>query len=269
MTDEILAKQDGPILRITINQPARGNTVSNEMVAEMTRLVAGAEPAADLIVIRGAGKDFCLGRFRGAAPPAPPEALELRDSSDTIFDFYRTLRGAKVPVVCAVQGAAIGFGCALAAGCDITLAAAAAVFQTPEMEHNILPTVVLSTFVDRLPRKALAYLVYILGGDRRRTCLELRPGERHRAGRRARRGAGTALRRDPQGAAGRDPRRQGIPAHRAGHADRRRRRLCPQPARGNQFLGPDACKAALSVATAAWVDKGGGNRKSPGQRRNW
>jgi len=160
MTDEILARQDGPILRITINQPARGNAVSNEMVAAMTKLVIGAEPDADLIVIRGAGKDFCLGRFRGAAPPAPPEALELRDSSDTIFDFYRALRGAKVPVVCAVQGSAIGFGCALAAGCDIALAAADAMFQTPEMEHNILPTVVLSTFVDRLPRKALAYLVY-------------------------------------------------------------------------------------------------------------
>ena len=35
-----------------------------------------------------------------------------------------------------------------------------AVFQVPEMAHNILPTMVMSSFVDRVPRKAMSYLVY-------------------------------------------------------------------------------------------------------------
>jgi enoyl-CoA hydratase len=30
----------------------------------------------------------------------------------------------------------------------------------PEMAHNILPTMVMSSFVDRVPRKAMSYLVY-------------------------------------------------------------------------------------------------------------
>ena len=36
---DILTKQDGPILRITLNQPDRGNAVSDEMVAELTGLI--------------------------------------------------------------------------------------------------------------------------------------------------------------------------------------------------------------------------------------
>jgi enoyl-CoA hydratase len=63
-------------------------------------------------------------------------------------------------VIAAVQGGAHGFGCAVAAACDITLASDKATFSVPEMAHQIMPTMVMSAFVDRVPRKAMAYLVY-------------------------------------------------------------------------------------------------------------
>ena len=59
-----------------------------------------------------------------------------------------------------VRGRAFGFGCAIAAVCDITLAADTARFQVPEMAHNIMPTMVMSALIDRVPRKALTYLVW-------------------------------------------------------------------------------------------------------------
>ena len=60
-----------------------------------------------------------------------------------------------------VKGRAFGFGCAIAAVCDITLAADTAQrFKCPEMAHNIMPTMVMSALVDRVPRKALTYLVW-------------------------------------------------------------------------------------------------------------
>ena len=37
MADDILVKQDGPILRITINAPDRGNAVTDEMVIKLTK----------------------------------------------------------------------------------------------------------------------------------------------------------------------------------------------------------------------------------------
>ncbi len=158
---DILTRQDGAILNITLNQPERGNAVSDEMVVELTRIIETVDGTSSVVVLRGAGKDFCVGRAAmGQRPPAEPDAYERRSFSDVVFNCYGAMRDAKVPIVAAVQGRALGFGCAIAAACDITLASDQAVFQVPEMAHNILPTMVMSSFVDRVPRKAIGYLVY-------------------------------------------------------------------------------------------------------------
>lgn len=156
---DVLAQTASGILRITLNRPDAGNKVSDEMVVELTKLIAGAGAHTDLIVLRGAGEDFCLGRGSKATSKAS-EALERRANSEIVFDLYRTIRNAKVPVVCGIQGQAVGFGCAIAAISDIAVAAEDARFSAPEMEHGILPTVVLSTLIDRVPRKAINYLIY-------------------------------------------------------------------------------------------------------------
>jgi enoyl-CoA hydratase len=158
---DILTKQDGQILRVTLNQPERGNAVSDQMVAELTGIIESAEKTSRVVVLRGAGSDFCVGRAAmGQRPATEPDAFERRTSSDVVFNCYGALRNARIPVIAAVQGRALGFGCAVAAACDITLASDRAVFQVPEMAHNILPTMVMSSFVDRVPRKAISYLVY-------------------------------------------------------------------------------------------------------------
>jgi len=158
---DILTKQDGAVLRITLNVPDRGNAVSDEMVAELTRIIEGASDSTSVVVLRGAGRDFCVGRAAmGQRPPTEPDAYERRSFSDIVFNCYGAMRNARMPIVAVVQGRALGFGCAIAAACDITLASDQAVFQVPEMAHNILPTMVMSSFVDRVPRKAIGYLVY-------------------------------------------------------------------------------------------------------------
>jgi enoyl-CoA hydratase len=158
---DILTKQDGSILRVTLNQPDRGNAVSDQMVAELTGILAGADKTSSVVVLRGAGDDFCVGRAgMGQRPPTEPDAYERRTFSDIVFDCYGAMRNARIPIVAVVQGRALGFGCAIAAACDITLASDRATFQVPEMAHNILPTMVMSSFVDRVPRKATSYLVY-------------------------------------------------------------------------------------------------------------
>ncbi|HZR61251.1 MAG TPA: enoyl-CoA hydratase/isomerase family protein [Xanthobacteraceae bacterium] len=158
---DILTQQDGPILRVTLNQPERGNAVSDEMVAQLNSIITGADKTSSVVVLRGAGKDFCVGRATmGQRPPSEPDAYERRGFSDVVFDCYGAMRNAKIPIVAVVQGRALGFGCAIAAACDITLASDQAIFQVPEMAHNILPTMVMSSFVDRVPRKAMSYLVY-------------------------------------------------------------------------------------------------------------
>jgi enoyl-CoA hydratase len=162
MSNEILTQQDGPILRITINRPEQGNGMTDPMVVELTGIIREAPKNSQAIVLRGAGKEFCIGRAgMGGPPPATmPDAYTRRGESDIVFDAYGIMRSVSIPVVAVVQGKALGFGCAIAAACDVTLASDAATFQVPEMGHNIMPGMVMSSFIDRVPRKGLSYLVW-------------------------------------------------------------------------------------------------------------
>jgi enoyl-CoA hydratase len=164
MSNEILRETKGSVTTITINRADDGNKVSDPMADALAEMIMDAGKTAQIIVLKGAGNDFCLGRAQmgrpGGAPPAPPEALDLRDSNETIFKAYGAFRNSRAPVVGIVKGKALGFGCALAAACDLTLAADNAQFQLPEMGHNIMPTMAMSSMVDRTLRKALMYMTW-------------------------------------------------------------------------------------------------------------
>ena len=174
MSKDILAEHDGLILRVTLNRPDEGNAVSDQMAITLTQVLDTAAQTSRLIVLHGAGKDFCVGRATmGQRPSTRPEALVWRRQSDVIFNCYAAFRRAAIPIICVVEGRARGFGCAIAGLADITLAAETATFQIPEMAHNIMPTMVLSALIDRVPRKALTYLVYstaTISAERARGC---------------------------------------------------------------------------------------------------
>ncbi|MGE5305956.1 MAG: enoyl-CoA hydratase/isomerase family protein [Alphaproteobacteria bacterium] len=171
MSNEILVQQDGPILRVTLNRPNEGNGVSDAMAGELTGILDGAADTSQFVLLRGAGADFCTGRWYSANRPVgpSPEALALRRRNEVIFNCYGAFRRSPIPIVGVAQGRSAGFGCALAALCDITIASDSATFQFPEMGHNIMPTMAMSALVDRVPRKALMYLIYstaVIGAER-------------------------------------------------------------------------------------------------------
>ena len=162
MADQILTARKGPVLEITLNRAEIGNAASDAMAVELAKLLLSAGESSEIVVLRAAGGDFCVGRetMGKRLPGAPPEAFELRRRNDVVFNCYGAFRRCEIPVIGVVKGRAFGFGCAIAAVCDITLAADTAKFQVPEMSHNIMPTMVMSALVDRVPRKALTYLVW-------------------------------------------------------------------------------------------------------------
>lgn len=162
MANEIVTARKGPVLEITLNRREIGNAASDSMAVELTKLLLGAGESSEIVVLRGAGDDFCVGReTMGKRPPGQqPDALELRRRNDVVFNCYGAFRRCEIPVIGVVRGRAFGFGCAIAAVCDVTLAADTAKFQVPEMAHNIMPTMVMSALVDRVPRKAMTYLVW-------------------------------------------------------------------------------------------------------------
>lgn len=160
MADLIKLERDGDVTMITLNRPDIGNRVSDPMAGELAGMIDGASKDSRLILFRSAGEEFCLGRESMGQKGPLPEAYDFRKRSEVIFNCYDAFRRSKAPVIGVVQGKAIGFGCALAALCDITIASDKARFQLPEMSHQIMPTIAMSALIDRVPRKAVMYLVY-------------------------------------------------------------------------------------------------------------
>ncbi len=160
MSDDFLISKDGDVSTITINRPNEGNRVSDEMAIELTGILTDVSRDSRLIVFRGAGDNFCLGRAVMGSRGPLPEAYDAREENDLVFNLYGAFRDAPVPVIGVIQGRATGLGCALAASCDITIAEHSSEFQAPEMSHNIMPTMLMSSLIDRMTMKGLLYLIY-------------------------------------------------------------------------------------------------------------
>ena len=61
----------------------------------------------------------------------------------------------------------------MATAADITIAADGATFKLPEMTHNLPPTLAISALMTKVPRKAIAWLVYTLAEIDAKTALSL------------------------------------------------------------------------------------------------
>ena len=160
-------RRDGAIARVTLNRPDAGNMLTLAAVAELARAVrdAGADSAVKAIVLRGQGADFCRGRDPAGAPEGKATtAVEMRAALiEPILGLYRAIRDAAVPVVAVTQGAVRGLGCGVTAVCDVAIAAEGARFALPEMKANLPPTLAMLAHLDRVPSKALLWMVLSTG----------------------------------------------------------------------------------------------------------
>ncbi len=124
---------DGRVATVTMDNPPV-NAVTGEMYEEIRRFfgdVGRYVPEARAIVLTGAGRHFCggsdLSGFKTLTPDNAPTRMKLvREAFWSIYD-------SPVPVIAAVHGVAVGTGLAIAASCDLVIAAEGARFGLPEV----------------------------------------------------------------------------------------------------------------------------------------
>ena len=161
MAENIKHQVEEKVTYITIDEAENGNRVSDAMAQKLTALLDAAGENCKAVVLWTSGDDFCLGRaVMGERPGQLPEAFVLRERFDTVFNFYNAFRRSKIPIIGRVQGKALGFGCAMAALCDITICTDTSQYQLPETSHGIMPTMAMSALIDRVGRKAITYMTY-------------------------------------------------------------------------------------------------------------
>jgi enoyl-CoA hydratase len=149
------------VATIELCRPDNGNRMTAQEVQALGRAIreAGGRKEVKVVVTRAQGKDFCLGRVPGSGPQ-PKTALEIRaEVADPILSLYADVRATEVPVIALPQGAALGFGTAFVAVCDLAIAAEEARFAFTEMAHNLPPTLAMSAALEKIPYKTMMHMV--------------------------------------------------------------------------------------------------------------
>lgn len=160
MTDHVRFDRHDGIVDIILNRPADGNLISAEMAEAIIAELGAIAPDVKLIRLLASGPDFCRGRQSPQIDRATSSPLEVRRVvAQGPLDLYAAFKKTKAPVLGVVRGQATGVGCALAGLCDVTLAAADALFRVPEMDHGIVPTLVMWALAGRVADKSITYLV--------------------------------------------------------------------------------------------------------------
>ena len=136
----------GNVATITLNRPERLNAISGGMLASFSEAFREADHdrSVRVIILTGAGKGFCSGldlkeqgsnanenSINGAG--GLPAKFDLADSPPIV------LHQTDKPVICALNGAAAGYGLDLALGCDIRVASDQAKLAAVFTKRGVLP----------------------------------------------------------------------------------------------------------------------------------
>jgi 2-(1,2-epoxy-1,2-dihydrophenyl)acetyl-CoA isomerase len=164
----VTAQRDGAILRLTLDRPARRNSLSHSMVDELVEALtnAAADDSLRAIHLRGEGDDFCAGadwvatNSGGQRPRTGDLVRRIPHTSHRLVELIATIH---LPVVCAVRGWAVGLGCNLALAADFTVAAADAVFWEPFVTRGFSPDSGSTWLLPRLVGLARARRMLLLG----------------------------------------------------------------------------------------------------------
>ena len=125
--EDIIVSRDGDVETITINRPKAKNSLTYRTYAEMEEAVRTT--TARCLIVTGSEGAFCAGddvkQVMASPDNAPGERLAREPRTTPLAD---ALLHTDVPVVAAVNGAAVGWGMELALMADIRIAAQRARF---------------------------------------------------------------------------------------------------------------------------------------------
>ena len=132
------------VARITLNRPEKRNAITSEMMTALSEVLqrGAADSAVRVLLIRGAGKDFCAGLDLSEELKSAEDAETSLASARRLGDLYIAMRRHPKPVISAVQGRALGGGAGIATASDLILAAESAQFGYPEVKLGFIPAIV-------------------------------------------------------------------------------------------------------------------------------
>jgi methylglutaconyl-CoA hydratase len=144
---KITYRAEGGIARIALNRPERRNALDQELLSELRDAVrvSAADANVRVVLVTGAGKDFCSGMdLRTFADDASGDLAKFQAEARNMAGLLLDMRRHPRPIVAAVQGRALGGGCGIATAADFVVAADWAQFGYPEINIGFVPAIVMA-----------------------------------------------------------------------------------------------------------------------------
>jgi methylglutaconyl-CoA hydratase len=164
----------GGVLTLTLDRPEKRNALNSGLIEALHAALERADLDAEVrvVVLRGAGKDFCAGAdldellASADLTLAENEATALR-----LGALFGRMRALPKPVLAMVHGRALAGGAGLVTACDIAVAAAGAQLGYPEIQRGFVPAMVMTLLRRAAGEKAALDLVLtgrVLGAEEAR-----------------------------------------------------------------------------------------------------
>ena len=153
--EQITVGRDGPIALITMNRPDKLNAWTPRMAEEQARAVheANIDPSIGAIVLTGAGRGFCAGADMADTFKSRIDGVDPgNDTAGGVggmpagLDWVALVRNSK-PIVCAVNGAAVGIGVTMCLPADQIIASTAAKFGMGFIKMGLVPELASTRFL--------------------------------------------------------------------------------------------------------------------------
>lgn len=136
----IRIESEGPVATLLLDRPQRRNALTPEMLAHLIELAGSLPETVRALILAGEGPVFCAG-FDLKLCKESPDGAVMRALLSGLYGAISGLRDLPIPVVAAVQGAAVAGGCALLGGADFVVSHAEATFGYPVVALGISPAV--------------------------------------------------------------------------------------------------------------------------------
>lgn len=152
MSEFLKVTRNGQILEIVLDRP-KANTLDAPLSREMGRLFAEFrdDPELRVAILTGAGQKFYSAGWDLNAVAEGEDYLE--DFGEGGFGGFPEMTDLLKPVICAVNGLAVGAGFEMLTRADFVIAADHAEFMLPEIRIGMCPDIGTFLFPKMFPRQ--------------------------------------------------------------------------------------------------------------------
>ncbi|CTQ34316.1 enoyl-CoA hydratase [Jannaschia rubra] len=158
MSDMVLRSDTDGIATLTLNDPDTLNSLSDAMLAALSRALADiAESDARVVILRAEGKAFCAGHnlreMQAMRQAEDGGAARFADLFDRCAAVMAQITQLPQPVIAQVHALATAAGCQLVATCDMAVAAESARFGVNGVNIGLFCSTPMVALTRNIPRK--------------------------------------------------------------------------------------------------------------------